>query len=67
LHTKFSKIEGSGDIGDHITTIVKEKSVAPPPEPPKATETSVARVSTEKQKPEAENGDAKPELTPAVS
>ena len=68
LHTKFSKIEGSGDLGEHITTLVKEKSVAPPPEAPKTPEAPViARTSTEKQRPETENNEEKPDATPAVS
>jgi hypothetical protein len=67
LHTKFSKINGSGDIGEYITAIVKDKTVASPPEPLKAPEPPIARVSTEKQRPEIENADTKPEATPAVS
>jgi hypothetical protein len=67
LRTKFSKIDGAGDIGEHITTIVKEKTVAPPSEPPNAPEPPAARVSTEKQRPETETNEAKPEVTPAVT
>lgn len=64
---KFSKIEGAGDIGDHITAIVKEKAIVLPPEPLKASEPPTSRTSTEKQRPEAENNEAKSEPTPAVT
>ncbi|KAE9973983.1 hypothetical protein Vi05172_g5645 [Venturia inaequalis] len=67
LHTKFGKIDGAGDIGEHITTIVKEKTVAPPPDSLKAPETPATRTSMEKQKPETEGNETKPESVPAIT
>ena len=52
--SRISKVDGAGDIGDHLVNIVNAKAVAAPPEAFKESDTSTDEPTDKQQEADVE-------------